>query len=111
LVALGWVEGELAEELSGGGVDDPDVAVLDQDDDSGSGVGSADAHGGEPAAVTQGDLAEPAPSRDARRLTKFRSAVFGDEISNLELTEPPGTDLHGRTDATGVHAKDVHPTV
>jgi hypothetical protein len=34
LVALGWVEDELAEELAGGGVDDPDVEVLDEDDDA-----------------------------------------------------------------------------
>ncbi len=49
LVALGRVEDELAEEFAGGGVDHPDVAVLDQDEDVGSGVGSADADGVEPA--------------------------------------------------------------
>ena len=38
-------------------VDDADLKVLDQDDDAGSGVGSADADGVEPAAVAQGDLA------------------------------------------------------
>src|SRR5512133_1896504 len=57
LVALGRVEGELAEEFAGGGVDHADVAVLDQDEDVGSGVGSADADGVEPAVVAQGDLA------------------------------------------------------
>ncbi|HEU4541126.1 MAG TPA: hypothetical protein VFR23_08365 [Jiangellaceae bacterium] len=57
MVALGGVEDEFAEEFCGGGVDDPDVAVLDQDDHVGSGVGSADADGVEPAAVAQGDLA------------------------------------------------------
>ena len=57
LVALGGVEDELAEEFAGGGVDDADVEVLDEHEDVGSGVGSADADGVEPAAVAQGDLA------------------------------------------------------
>jgi hypothetical protein len=57
LVALGGVEDEFAQELAGGGVDDADVAVLDQDDDAGSGVGSADADGVEACLVAQGDLA------------------------------------------------------
>ena len=56
LVALGCVEDELAEQFTGGGVDDADVEVLDQDDDAGSVVGSADADGVEPAAVAPGDL-------------------------------------------------------
>jgi hypothetical protein len=38
LVVLGRVDDQLAEELSGGGVDDPDVEVLDQQQDVGSGV-------------------------------------------------------------------------
>jgi len=55
---LGGVEGQLAQEFAGGGVDDDaDVEVLDEDGDAGSGVGSADADGVEPAAVAQGDLA------------------------------------------------------
>jgi hypothetical protein len=57
LVALGGVEDEFAEEFAGGGVDDADVEVLDERDDVGSGVGSADADGVEPATVTEGDLA------------------------------------------------------
>ena len=57
LVALGWVERQLADELSGDGVDDADVEVLDQDEDAGSGVGSSDADGVELTAVAQGDLA------------------------------------------------------
>ena len=43
LVVAVWVEGELAEEFAGGGVDDSDVQVLDQEQDVGSGVGSSDA--------------------------------------------------------------------
>ena len=56
LVALGRVEDELADELAGGGVDDADVQVLDEHKDAGSGVGSADADGVEPALVAQGDF-------------------------------------------------------
>ncbi len=37
------VDGELAEEFAGDGVDDSDVEVLDEQDDVGSAVGSADA--------------------------------------------------------------------
>jgi hypothetical protein len=55
LVALGWVEDELAEEFAGCGIDDPDVQVLDEDQDAGSGVGSADVDGVELALVAQGD--------------------------------------------------------
>ena len=70
MVALGWIEDELAEELSGGGVDDADVEVLDKDEDAGSGVGSADADGVERPAVAQGDLCllytSPSP-RDKRQ--------------------------------------------
>lgn len=41
LVVPGGVEGEVAEEFAGGGVDDADVEVGDEDDDVGSGVFSA----------------------------------------------------------------------
>jgi hypothetical protein len=43
LVVAGGVEGEVAEHFAGGGVDDPDVEVGDEEDDGGSGVGSAQA--------------------------------------------------------------------
>ena len=57
LIVAGGVEGELAEEFAGGGVDDADVEVLDEQDDVGSGVGPADADVVEAAAVAQGDVA------------------------------------------------------
>jgi len=57
LVVAGGVEGEVAEEFAGGGVDDADVEVGDEEDDGGSGVGSADADVVEPAVVAQGDRA------------------------------------------------------
>src|SRR5690348_17274019 len=37
----GWGRGPVRAEFAGGGVDDPDVQVLDQEQDVGSGVGSA----------------------------------------------------------------------
>ena len=41
VVAVG-VDGEVAEEFAGGGVDDADVEVFDEEEDVGSGVGSPD---------------------------------------------------------------------
>ena len=55
LVVPGGVEGELADEGAGGGVGDPDVQVLDEHEDAGSGVGSAYADVVEAAGVAQGD--------------------------------------------------------
>jgi hypothetical protein len=43
LVVASGVDVEIGDELSGGGVDDSDVEVLDEQQDVGSGVGSADA--------------------------------------------------------------------
>ena len=43
LVVAGGVEGQFAEEFAGGGVDDADVQVLDEQQDVGPGVGPADA--------------------------------------------------------------------
>ncbi len=43
LVVAAGVDGQVAEEFAGCGVDDPDVEVVDQHDHVGSGVGSSDA--------------------------------------------------------------------
>ena len=43
MVVAARVDGELAEEFACGGVDDADVEVLDEQEDVGSGVGSAHA--------------------------------------------------------------------
>lgn len=43
LVVAGRVDGEFAQELSGVGVDDADVVVVDEDADAFSFVGAADA--------------------------------------------------------------------
>jgi hypothetical protein len=42
LVVPGGVEGQFSEEFAGGGVQDPDAEVLDEQQDVGSGVGAAD---------------------------------------------------------------------
>lgn len=53
----GDIEGELAEELAGGGVDDGDVQAVDQRFYGGAVVVAADSDGVEAAAVAQGDFA------------------------------------------------------
>jgi hypothetical protein len=55
LVVAGGVEDQFAEQLAGGGVDDADVAVGDEQQDVGAGVGSSDADVVQPAVVAQGD--------------------------------------------------------
>jgi len=57
LVVAGGVEDQLAQEFAGGGVDDSDVEVLDEDQDVGSGVGSPDADVVQAAGVAEGDHA------------------------------------------------------
>ena len=54
MVVAGGVEGEVAEEFAGGGVDDADLEVVDEHDDGGPVVGSADADVVESAVVAQG---------------------------------------------------------
>ena len=57
LVAAVGVEGEVADDFAGGGVDDADVEVVDEHDDRGAGEGSADADVVELAVVAEGDFA------------------------------------------------------
>ena len=57
MVIAGGVDGELAQEFAGGGVDDADVPVVDEQEDVGSGVGSADADVVQPAGQAEGDAA------------------------------------------------------
>ncbi|MBE3016071.1 hypothetical protein IL992_44035 [Microbispora sp. NEAU-D428] len=45
LVVAGGVDDQIAEKFFGGGGDDPDVEIVDEKDDVGSGVGSFDAAG------------------------------------------------------------------
>ena len=60
LVVAGGVEGEFAELFAGGGVDDADVQVLDEEQDGGAGVDAADADVVEFPAGAQGDGAAAA---------------------------------------------------
>lgn len=55
LVVAAGVEGEGAEDLAGGGIDDADVEVVDENEDVGSGVGPSDADVEQRAVVAQGD--------------------------------------------------------
>jgi hypothetical protein len=55
LVVAAGVEGQYADEVAGGGVDDADVAVLDEQEDLGSSVGSSDADVVQAAVEAQGD--------------------------------------------------------
>src|SRR4051794_41697481 len=57
LIVLAWVDDQVAQDLAGGGVDDGDVQVLDEQDDVGSGVGSADADVAQAPGDAQGDAA------------------------------------------------------
>ncbi len=57
LVVACRVEGEVAEEFSGGGIDDAYVEVFDEHDDGGSGVGSSDADVVKSSGVAEGDAA------------------------------------------------------
>lgn len=43
MIVPGGVDGEVADELAGRGVDDSDVEVVDEHQNAGSGVGAADA--------------------------------------------------------------------
>jgi hypothetical protein len=54
LVVAGWVDDQLAQQFAGGRVDDADLEVLHEQQDRGSGVGSADADVVEVAVDPQG---------------------------------------------------------
>ena len=49
------VAGDVAEEFAGGGVEDADVEVVDEEDDGGAGVAAADADVVQATGVAQGD--------------------------------------------------------
>ena len=57
MVAAVWVDGELSEEFAGGGVDDSDVEVVDEQDDGGSVEGTSESDVVELAVDSQGDCA------------------------------------------------------
>jgi hypothetical protein len=65
LVVLGGVDGEFADDLSGGGVADGDVGVVDEHQDVFLGVGAADADVAELAGVAEGEFPELVDPVDA----------------------------------------------
>ena len=79
VVAVG-VEGELADEFAGGGVDDADVQVLDEEQDAGPGVGSPDADVVELSAVAQGDEPGGVDTVGADAVVGVGGAVAGDGL-------------------------------
>ena len=78
LIVAGGVEQELADDLTGGSVDDGDVEVLDQEPNVGSGVGSPDADVVESAVVSDGDG------------TGFVDAVVSDPVVGVGVAGLPG---------------------
>ena len=71
------VDGQLAQELSGGQIDDADLEVLDEEADVGSGVGSPDADVAEFAGDAQGDVAGLADPVGADPVVGVAAAVGG----------------------------------
>ena len=57
VVAAVWVDGELSEEFAGGGVDNADFEVVDEQDDGGSVEGSSESDVVELAVDAEGDCA------------------------------------------------------
>ncbi len=57
LLVAGGVDGQLAEEFAGGGVDDADLKVVAEEQDGGSGVGSSDPDVVEASVDAQGEFA------------------------------------------------------
>ena len=76
VVAVG-VEGEFADQFAGGGVDDADVQVLDEEQDAGSGVGPAGADVVELSVVAQGDQAGGVDAVGADAVVGVGGAVAG----------------------------------
>ena len=72
LVVPGGVECEVAEDFSGGGVDDSDVVVLDEDHDAGSVVDAAYPYVVQAAVFAQGDR------------SCFADAVGGDAVVGID---------------------------
>ena len=78
LVVPGGVEDEFSEQFAGGGVQDADVHVLDQERDVGSGVGAADADVVEAAAGAEREVAGFADFVVADAVVGVGAAVAGD---------------------------------
>ena len=88
---------EFSEEFAGGGVDDPDVEVVDEEDDGGSGVGSADADVVESAGDAEGDdsVVIDLSCRMRWWFSPARSAVGAGFGSGLVAGGRAGLNRHG----------------
>ena len=75
LVVLGRIEGQLAQDLAGGGVEHGDLQVFDEQSDVGSGVGSAESDVVQSAVVAQGDVAGFADAVGADPVVGVAAAV------------------------------------
>ncbi len=95
LVVLAGIEGERAQEFAGGGVDDADLEVFDQEQDVGSGVGSSDSDVVELAVVAQRDGAG------------FVDAVLADSLSWVVLAPPGGFGARGMDGGRGGAVRQV----
>ena len=82
-------------------MDDPDVEVLDQQDDVGSGVGSPDADLVEPAVVAQGDLAGGVDAVAADPLVR-RDGAGGGGLGSGGVGEGGGGPVEGAVRSVGV---------
>ena len=80
LVIAAGIEGEFAEQFAGGGGDDADVEVLDEQQDVGSGVRPAGAEVVELAAVAQGDGAAGTDLVGADPVVGVGGPVAGDGL-------------------------------
>ena len=100
LAVAGRVDGELADEVAGGGVDDPDVQIVDEHQDRGAGVLAAGADVVEFPADAQGELAGRVGPVGADAVVGAGGAVTGGGLGpGLEAVAGVarcGSDLCGR---------------
>lgn len=96
------VEGEGAEEFAGGGVDDADVAVVDEREDGGSGVGSSDADVVESAVVAEGDDAAGVDAVAADALAGVGGGGSGLGFGESLVGDGGGDAVEGSVGAGGV---------
>ena len=99
LVAAGGVEGELSEEFAGGGVDDADVEVVDEQDHSSAGVGAADADVVEAAGAAQGDGAGLVDAVVAESVVGAGAGAGGAGLGQQSVDDGGGSPAEGAVGA------------
>src|SRR5699024_11750616 len=83
-VGAGGVEGVLGQDVAGVGVDDGGLVVVDEADDLGAGVGSADAEVEQAAAVAEADLS--VAGRRCRNARTRGSGPAGASVAHVRTT-------------------------